>query len=60
MTRDELIEVLGGYEKAGWTIVALPPEVAPLIVGEPATQQRALRFMAELQREREAWKAATP
>ena len=48
MTREELIETLADYERHGWVVVALPPGVAEMIVGKPATQARALEVMGAL------------
>jgi len=42
------IRELDRYQKAGWVLVALPPDVASLIVGEPATQDNALAFSAHI------------
>jgi hypothetical protein len=31
-----------GYDRAGWILLALPPEIAELIVGQKATRENAL------------------
>lgn len=44
----EAIQMFQDYEKAGWTMVALPPDVASQIIGLPANQQNAFAFMGNL------------
>lgn len=42
------IDAFREYEEAGWTMVALPPDVASQIIGLPANQQNAFAFMGNL------------
>jgi hypothetical protein len=46
---DDFEKLLRDYLAAGWVVVAMPPEIAELIVGEQATTLNAVAFMAELE-----------
>lgn len=48
MTREELIEILDGYEKSGWIVLALPPDFANSLLGRPATPIRALELSGRI------------
>jgi hypothetical protein len=55
MIDNDVLEQLEEYDRAGWVLVALPPDIAGTVVGEPATSRMALalshRIKAVLDRE---------
>lgn len=56
----QLIEILEGYERDGWVLLALPPDVAAGVVGVPATNQTAMALSARIKAKMDALDVATP
>jgi hypothetical protein len=52
MDKEYLLEILEGYHKAGWIIIALPKDIAESVVGRPATQTLAFELLARIREDR--------